>query len=153
MLLLEGCLAGDASLVLNTSGAERPGFRLRHPSAKFKGIMSRTIKDKPVQFRNDIQMYSGSYTGHYSWIIPYEMMKENTHSKFHSVPKLRKEEDYEYHWQSTPSEWTRMMMNRPMRRKLTNSLAKFKLATPDFELLEEFDEEEGYSHKPHQYWW
>ncbi len=30
---MEGCLAGDASHVLNTCGAERPGFRLRHPSA------------------------------------------------------------------------------------------------------------------------
>lgn len=32
---MEGCLAGDASHVLNTCGAARPGFRLRHPSAKF----------------------------------------------------------------------------------------------------------------------
>lgn len=32
---MEGCPAGDAGTVLNTVGAERPGFRLRHPSAKF----------------------------------------------------------------------------------------------------------------------
>lgn len=114
--------------------------------------MSRTIKDKPAKFRSDVQTYSGSYLGY--WHYRYEQgYVENLHSRFHSVPKLRKEEDYENHWQSPPSEWTRMMMNRPMRRKLTNNLAQFKLATPDFELLEEFDEEEGYSHKPHIYWW
>jgi hypothetical protein len=32
---MEGCPAGDAGPVLNAGGAERPGFRLRHPSAKF----------------------------------------------------------------------------------------------------------------------
>ena len=32
---MEGCPAGDAGPVLNTGGAERPGFRLRHPSANF----------------------------------------------------------------------------------------------------------------------
>lgn len=33
---MEGCLTGDVSHVLNACGAERPGFRLRHPSASFK---------------------------------------------------------------------------------------------------------------------
>ena len=33
--VMEGCPAGDAGPVLNAGGAERPGFRLRHPSAKF----------------------------------------------------------------------------------------------------------------------
>lgn len=115
--------------------------------------MSRTKKDKPVKFRDDVQMYSGSYTGRYSWILPHEAMKENVHGKFHSVPKLRKEQDYEYHWMSTPSEWTRLMMNRPMRRKLKQELSALKNVNPSEELLEEFDEEEGYAKKPHSYYW
>lgn len=114
--------------------------------------MSRTKKDKPVNFRDDVQMYSGSYSGHYSW-IDADFFKENVHTRFVTVPKLRKEKDFEYHWMSTPSEWTRLMMNRPMRRKLKAKLSVLRNAEPNEELLEAFDEEEGYSHKPHQYWW
>ncbi len=39
-ITMEGCLAGDASHVLNACGAVRPGFRLHHPSAKKKKIFT-----------------------------------------------------------------------------------------------------------------
>lgn len=115
--------------------------------------MSRTKKDKPVNFRDDVQMYSGAYSGHYSWLYEDNWFKENVHAKYVTVPKLRKEKDFEYHWMSTPSEWTRLTMNRPMRRKLKTKLSILKNVEPSQELLEEFDEEEGYKKKPHNYYY
>lgn len=63
--------------------------------------------------------------------------------------KLPKEKDTTWHWlQSTPSWWTRLMMNRPQRRKgrLWEASAKFTTG------LEEEDPP-MVSKKPHKYFW
>ena len=73
---------------------------------------------------------------HYSWIdLPT------------TKPKQRKRVDTENHWMSTPSWWTRLMMNKPQRRRAHVWERKALL-----EDLEETDPP-GVSHKPHWYYW
>ena len=67
-------------------------------------------------------------------------------------PKLRKEVDTEDHWMTTPSAWTRLMMNRPQRRAGTLWEAGFVNSEVDMESLEEADAP-GVSRKPHCYYW
>ena len=62
-------------------------------------------------------------------------------------PKRRKGEDVEWHWMSTPSWWTRLVMNRPQRRE--GRLWERKV---HFEDIEETDPP-GVSKKPHIYYW
>lgn len=64
-----------------------------------------------------------------------------------SKPKLRKEVDTEDHWMSTPSWWTRLVMNRPQRRA-----GKMWEATVIREELEETDPP-GVSKRPHVYFY
>ncbi len=64
-----------------------------------------------------------------------------------SKPKLRKEVDTEDHWMSTPSWWTRLVMNRPQRR--AGRLWERKVL---FEDIEETDSP-GVSHRPHIYYY
>lgn len=86
--------------------------------------MSRTYKDKPYKMR--FPEYSLE-----SERVPYERDKSKVRYWYgessaigywyHDIPgikpKKRKEADTEWHWQrGTPSEWTRLMMNRPERR-------------------------------------
>ncbi len=115
--------------------------------------MSRTDKTKKVKFRKD-KTYGMPTFGVHFWEST-EWYRDNINPKFYSYPKLRKTQDYEDHWMSTPSEWTRLMMNRPMRRKQKQKLKVFDLCWLDElkEVIEEYDEEEGYSKKPHKYYW
>ena len=57
--------------------------------------MSRTYKDKPSKVK-------------FPEVYPYGVHVEKT--------KKRKKQDTEWHWISTPSWWTRLLMNRPQRR-------------------------------------
>ena len=104
--------------------------------------MSRTKKDVKSKYRDDVcnNVLFWLPTAFAAWGL------EGRHPKFRSVPKLRKHKDFTYHWMSTPSWWTKVKMNRPMRRKL-------KQALHTVSNLEEFDEGTGYSKKPHRYYW
>jgi hypothetical protein len=63
--------------------------------------------------------------------------------------KKRRDIDVEYHWvQGTPSWWTNLFMNRPMRRK-GRAWERKVLFEED---IEETDPP-GVSHKPHKYYW
>jgi hypothetical protein len=87
-------------------------------------VMSNTEKDKPSKFK-----------------FP-EYFKDRNKTK------KPKEKDTEWHWMSTPSWWTRIMMNRPQRRK-----GKLWEATVKLEkTLDEVDPPEV-SKKPHKYYW
>jgi hypothetical protein len=110
--------------------------------------MSRTYKDRPYRIRYPkvdtklvipytlISFYDGEeYNGHY-WIELPGLKK-----------KLRKEVDTENHWMSTPSAWTRLMMNRPERRAI--HLLERKTLIQD---LEEVDIPDT-GRKPHIYYW
>ena len=73
--------------------------------------MSRTYKDKPSKLRHshyrndkDFVCVDGMYL--------YELKLPTT------KPKKRKEVDTEWHWMTTPSWWTRLMMNKPQRREV-----------------------------------
>jgi hypothetical protein len=114
--------------------------------------MSRTRKDKPTKFRDDVNSYSGSYQGLYDSRY-WEMCRENVHKKFHSRPKLRKTKDYESHWMSTPSWWTRLYMTRPQRKRQNQYLKQYDLIVlDDLDLLEESDIAFT-GLKPHVYFW
>lgn len=62
--------------------------------------MSRTYKDKPAKVR--LEPWDKDGYG-YIWLPT-------------TKTKKRKEVDTKDHWMSTPSAWTRLMMNRPQRR-------------------------------------
>jgi hypothetical protein len=115
--------------------------------------MSRTHKTTDIKYRKD-KTWGMPESGCPEW-QPYDWYREHLNSAFHSWPRLRKEQDFKDHWMSTPGSWTRMMMNRPMRKKLKQKLHVFDLMWVDEaeDLMEDFDEEEGYSHKPHIYYW
>lgn len=86
--------------------------------------MSRTTKDKP-------------------WPI-----QSPDHHSIADKPKRAKKKDTEWHWMSTPSWWTRLMMNRPQRRK-----GKLWEAGVKFEAVTEETDPPGASKKPHKYFW
>ena len=105
--------------------------------------MSRTYKDKPYKlhpayWRNDNEYISAGNPS-----FPWAVVKKKT-----SKPKKRKEVDTEVHWMSTPSEWTRLMMNRPMRAAGRAWEAQ---------VLKEIDLEDtdppSVGRKPHIYYW
>lgn len=105
--------------------------------------MSRTYKDKPYKlhpgyWQNDQDDY---YV--YRDDLPWYTIKKKT-----SKPKKRKEVDFEWHWMSTPSAWTRLMMNRPMRAR-GKAWEKKVLKEVD---LEDTDPP-GVGKKPHIYYW
>lgn len=84
--------------------------------------MSRTYKDRPSSIR-----------------FPSE---ENS--------KKKKRIDSVWHWMSTPSWWTRMMMNRPQRMKgrhWENRIVKEDVAEIDLIVSPDVNR------KPHQYYW
>lgn len=122
--------------------------------------MSRTYKDKPWKFKNP-EAYD------YNWgceKIPYE--KEYTHYRSGEVfnitsywvkpiagakTKKRKTVDCDWHWMSsTPSWWTRMMMNRPQRREV--HLWEHTATHTPLDELEELDTPPS-GKKPHIYYW
>ncbi len=98
--------------------------------------MSRTFKDKPSKLKydpwdQDMQRVEGFYR-----FIQLPTTK----------PKKRKEVDTEWHWMSTPSWWTRLVMNKPKRRACrlwenTRTLDNLDDVCPD------------YGNKPHIYYW
>jgi hypothetical protein len=61
-------------------------------------------------------------------------------------PKKKKQEDTEWHWMSTPSQWNKIMNNRPERKAVKNQL---KVVPTDVEEVDVPDT--GY--KPHVYYW
>lgn len=61
-------------------------------------------------------------------------------------PKRRKVVDTEWHWMATPSWWTRLTMNKPMRRK--GRIWERKVLFQDLE----FADPPGVSKKPHVYY-
>jgi hypothetical protein len=122
--------------------------------------MSRTYKDKPWKFKNPEA---------YSWTwgtekIPYEKTvldwrtgepKTITGYWYKEIPgmksKKKKDLDCEWHWMSsTPSEWTRTMMNRPQRREY--HLLEHEAVKTPLDSLEEFDIPD-YKKKPHIYYY
>lgn len=122
--------------------------------------MSRTYKDKPWKFKNpeawdwrwgtEKVPYDGEsidiYTGKPRTVTRY-WFRELPGAK----TKKRKEIDTNWHWMgSTPSWWTRMMMNRPQRREA--HLWEREVEKTPFEELEEVIKP-NVSHKPHKYYW
>lgn len=88
--------------------------------------MSRTRKDRPSKIR-------------------YPRYWDNVGDK----PKQPKHVNTEWHWLgSTPSSWTRLMMNRPMRHRGR---------AWEQQVLRELDLKDtdppGVSRKPHHYYW
>ena len=65
-------------------------------------------------------------------------------------PKKPKHVDTEYHWMSTPSWWTRLVMNRPQRR--AGRIWERNAAHTVKEELDVLDTP-SVGHKPHQYYW
>ena len=89
--------------------------------------MSRTTKDKPHKL---------------------------LYGDYFDVPggKVPKRKDNTWHWlESTPSWWTRMMMNRPQRRQ-AHLWEREAIKTQSLDDIEELDTPNT-SHKPHQYYW
>lgn len=121
--------------------------------------MSRTYKDKP-------QKYKDPSACDYTWgheKVPYDHTYHNFRTGEELTvtsywlrdlpgvkPKRRKELDTEWHWMTTPSWWTRMMMNRPQRRSC--HLWEHQAARMDLESLEDLDTPPS-GKKPHKYYW
>lgn len=78
---------------------------------------------------------------------PYERWRTRRLETKTTKPKRRKHEDIEDHWMSTPSWWTRLMMNKPQRRR--GHVWERKVL---FEDLDETDPP-SVSHKPHIYYY
>lgn len=121
--------------------------------------MSRTYKDKPAKFRfpEKYDIYFGCETVPYtSTYKSYRTGEEIEYTRYwhRDLPgakaKKRKEKDYEWHWMSTPSWWTRMTMNRPTRR--TYHLLEHEAARTPVEKLEELDIPD-LKKKPHIYYY
>jgi len=123
--------------------------------------MSRTYKDRPARVR-----FPESYTWEFGTEkIPYETKRlsytdpndwvDVTRYWYKEIPgyktKKRKDVDCEWHWiGSTPSWWTRMMMNRPQRRAAHLWEQEASHTLP--EQLDELDTP-NVSHKPHIYYY
>ena len=89
--------------------------------------MSRTYKDRPTRIRFPNHRWNSD-------LVDY--------------PKQRRTKNTEWNWLgSTPSWWTRLMMNRPMRAR-GRAWEHQVLRHVDVEL-----EPPGVSHKPHRYYW
>lgn len=66
--------------------------------------------------------------------------------------KKRREEDTKWHWlQATPSWWTNLFMNRPIRRECQRWEREIQKIS-NSEELEEIDKP-NVSKKPHKYYW
>ena len=129
--------------------------------------MSRTYKDKPHRVRfpygwdHDRYMVSETVlitkSTELDWdtmefvttelATPYERHCYRWLKTKTTKPKRKKREDTEDHWMTTPSWWTRLMMNKPQRRR-----AHVWERKALFEDIEETDPP-GVSHKPHWYYW
>ena len=104
--------------------------------------MSNTIKDKPSRVLYEDLHKDQEHVGPFNWIhLPTTKTKK------------KKRVDTEWHWMSTPSWWTRLMMNRPQRRKSKTweqNIRKLPSLTEEALLDQDFP---SVSKKPHQYYW
>ena len=102
--------------------------------------MSRTYKDKPSKIK------------HESW----NKDRERIEGTFYYIDlpttkaKKRKELDTEEHWMNTPGWWTRLVMNRPQRRKC--KLWERDALKSSLDSLDDLDKP-IISRKPHIYFW
>ncbi len=119
--------------------------------------MSRTYKDRPsrVRFPRENEYFPVPYirvgrnwkTGEYEERLGWYFIKKPT-----ALPKKRRTDDSEWHWQSTPSWWTRIFMNRPQRiasKRWEREIVKYSfwdIANDDFDPPLIGD-------KPHTYYW
>lgn len=121
--------------------------------------MSRTYKDRPERIRFPEQ-YKFFDTGYEKVSYPIEL-KDGDGEVFNfntywlrELPGVKtkkpKHQDTHWHWMSTPSWWTRMTMNRPLRRKV--HLWEHEVVKNNIEELEEADHPDT-GHKPHNYYW
>ncbi len=119
--------------------------------------MSRTYKDRPsrIRFPNGFLNDGGYEYFEYELETPRVSWSGRviTHSRYSLqragfLPKKRRREDTEWHWQSTPSWWTRMYMRRPERVRANREVAKIKHMID----LEEVDIP-NLKRKPHVYYW
>ena len=118
--------------------------------------MSRTFKDIPSKIRfpevYDNDRYETltcetekSYGGR-SWIGTSIYLLEKKGYK----RKQKRHEFREWNWlQSTPSWWTRLMMQKPKRRACRDWERKALY----IEDLEDYDDCPDFGRKPHQYYW
>ncbi len=112
--------------------------------------MSRTYKDRPSRVR--FPEFNALYD---TFRIAYEEENDfgdvRVRYSYLKKPgiktKKKKHVDTEWHWMSTPSWWTRLIMNRPQRRK-----GRLWERAILFQELEETDAP-GVGKKPHQYYW
>lgn len=123
--------------------------------------MSRTYKDKhwKLRFPETFRLGDDDYIK-----VPYEY--EYTHWETKEVitliryvwldkpgrkTKKRKNDDTTWHWtRGTPSWWTRVMMNRPQRRR--GRLWETNVVRQSIDSLED-ELPPDVSHKPHEYYW
>lgn len=120
--------------------------------------MSRTRKDHSYKrhpyyshYRDDTELFSVEVTRK-DWIGEGMV----TYNSFYTMqlpttkPKKPRHVDTEHHWMSTPSWWTRLVMNRPQRR--AGRIWEHTAAHTAKEELDVLDTP-SVSHKPHQYYW
>lgn len=99
--------------------------------------MSRTYKDRPGEVRFG------------TWNQDMVLVDFHWHYLPTTKPKKRKEENTEWDWLgSTPSYWTHIMMNRPMRAK-----GRSWEHTVHREIDLEDTDPPGVGKKPHIYYW
>lgn len=120
--------------------------------------MSRTYKDIPYKFHHPEQDWDYRYDSiHYPATRRYYaegewFEKEYTGVWFRKKPgiltKKKKHVDTENRWQSTPSWWTNLFMNRPQRQASNQYMRQLSL---DID-LEEIDPP-LVGNKPHIYYW
>lgn len=108
--------------------------------------MSRTRKDVKAKFRKEVNPYSGAWQGNWSFLK--DVYIKNLHPWHHSQPKLKKAQDYEDHWMTTPAWWVRMFMTKPQRVRM-NREAREALKAADLEDVDVVD----LKRKPHVYYY
>ena len=121
--------------------------------------MSRTYKDRPerVRFPQEYKYFDTGYEK-VSYTDNYKThdgdVRELTRYWLRELPGVKtkkpKHMDTEWHWMSTPSWWTRLTMNRPLRRSA--HLWEHEVAKCKPEELEEAEYPDT-GHKPHNYYW
>lgn len=106
--------------------------------------MSRTYKDRPSKVKNPEKENYWNRDVFY-----FGMPADFDSSEFFT--KKRKEIDTEDHWMSTPSVWTRLMMNRPQRRQIHLWERNVNKVTN----YDDFEDEDCpfFKRKPHIYYW
>ena len=103
--------------------------------------MSRTYKDKPSKLKRELYDQDFILVENYGY-YKYRLGKT-------TKTKKRKEVDTEDHWMTTPSAWTRLMMNKPQRREGTLwEREVVKSQTTDLEGVDK----PNVSRKPHIYY-